>query len=490
MEQNLQIADLLDMDAAGTHLIAGAGGIERRVLWAHSCELPDPYRWLGPNELLMTVGLCIPANPHDQVLLIRQLANAGLAGMAIGDDQMAPPLDPVMLAEADSLDFPLMITRGVPFASIGRMVAAANSNTQTQQVLTLSRLYQIILEPHEERDGFMKDLGRVFHVHLCCIDRVTGATLLPGGLQPTEDELHEIGVMEQVATVDRHRRIGALRDNSVSVWQINARRGAVLLVDEGQGSMLDSFTLVHLSRAVAVEADRRADMALAIAARGRQILNDAYSGEVSTARLEREAEDHGFPMNEFYAVVAPPENAEMLMEALSMSSVLHASSVRNDYLISLISGNELGRAIEVLGFHGIRAGISNSFAQISEVREAALRAQWAYESIGSGAKKIISYDEATFSITPRTESEAHEVIERVLGPLGEIGSGAPTPLIETLCVYLDEDRNWKATSGALGIHRQTLAYRLTRIEKLTGRSLKSTRDLAEFWVARIALKQH
>ena len=66
--------------------------------------------------------------------------------------------------------------------------------------------------------------------------------------------------------------------------------------------------------------------------------------------------------------------------------------------------------------------------------------------------------------------------------------GASTTLLDTLCAFLDEDRNWTATAERLGIHRQTLAYRLKQIEKITGRRLKRTRDLAELWIARTALR--
>lgn len=488
MEQNLRIGDLVSMDAASTRLIAGKDGMDRRVLWAHSCELPDPYRWLGPNELLMTVGLCIPADAEGQIELVRRLAQAGLAGITIGDDQMAPELSPQMLAEADRLAFPVLTTRGVPFASIGRIVAAANSNTQTQQILTLSRLYQAVLERHDEPEGFLLALGRVFHVSMCAIDVATGATILPGGIQATQEEAREVGGALQPAAAGRSTRVGSLREGGISVWQISTRRKTVLLIDERQGSMLDSFTLVHLSRAVAVEADRRADAALAAAARGRQVLTDAYAGEVNFSRLEQDAEELGLQVADLVVAVMLPRNPERVIESLSLADIPHASAMRKGYLVTLLAAADFEAARCVLAFHGVRAGVSPHFSGISEVREAALRAQWAYESVRNGAEEIVNYDEAVFSISPRSESEATEVIERVLGPLRE-GNGATAPLVETLCVYLDEDRNWASTALSLGIHRQTLAYRLGRIEKLTGRSLKSTRDLAEFWVARIALKQ-
>lgn len=68
METSLTIADLVADSGLDTRLIAGGGGVDRSVLWAHSCEMADPGRWLGPHELLMTIGLCIPAGSAPSLL--------------------------------------------------------------------------------------------------------------------------------------------------------------------------------------------------------------------------------------------------------------------------------------------------------------------------------------------------------------------------------------------------------------------------------------
>ncbi|MEE1757815.1 helix-turn-helix domain-containing protein [Streptomyces sp. SP18BB07] len=56
-------------------------------------------------------------------------------------------------------------------------------------------------------------------------------------------------------------------------------------------------------------------------------------------------------------------------------------------------------------------------------------------------------------------------------------------LLRTLTSYLANDRRRQTTADELGIHRQTLGYRLRQIEAHTDRSLKSSRDIAELWIA-------
>jgi purine catabolism regulator len=50
-------------------------------------------------------------------------------------------------------------------------------------------------------------------------------------------------------------------------------------------------------------------------------------------------------------------------------------------------------------------------------------------------------------------------------------------------VWLEHDRRTADAALALHVHANTLAYRIRRFEQLSGRSLQSTADLAEVWLA-------
>ncbi|MED3562522.1 helix-turn-helix domain-containing protein [Bacillus xiapuensis] len=50
-------------------------------------------------------------------------------------------------------------------------------------------------------------------------------------------------------------------------------------------------------------------------------------------------------------------------------------------------------------------------------------------------------------------------------------------------VYLRENRSWQGAAKTLHIHKQTLVYRINRIEQITRRRLDDTSDVAELWLA-------
>ena len=64
----------------------------------------------------------------------------------------------------------------------------------------------------------------------------------------------------------------------------------------------------------------------------------------------------------------------------------------------------------------------------------------------------------------------------VLGSLASAGAEGTPPLLATLAAYLNAGANLRMTAEVLGIHANTVSYRLRRIEELTGLSLHDPND--------------
>ncbi|OEC50801.1 hypothetical protein A9G05_23880 [Pseudomonas sp. ENNP23] len=95
-----------------------------------------------------------------------------------------------------------------------------------------------------------------------------------------------------------------------------------------------------------------------------------------------------------------------------------------------------------------------------------------YATLGPGAPWL-----------PRSLNEAEGTARQTLGPLLEQERAQGAPLLHSLQVFLEENRSWQATARRLHIHKQTLVYRMRRIEAITGRSLDSTEDVTVLWLA-------
>jgi purine catabolism regulator len=84
---------------------------------------------------------------------------------------------------------------------------------------------------------------------------------------------------------------------------------------------------------------------------------------------------------------------------------------------------------------------------------------------------------------PRTVAEAAAIVDRILGPLIEYDREHNADLVHSLEQFLRANRSWQRAAEPLFVHKQTLVYRMKRVEELTGRRLDDTGDVAELWLA-------
>ncbi len=133
-----------------------------------------------------------------------------------------------------------------------------------------------------------------------------------------------------------------------------------------------------------------------------------------------------------------------------------------------------GRAIIACGPSVVREELPRSFVLTGYVLAAARRA---------GRTGIVRLEElgARVAVAAEPDVSAYHV-QRFVEPLR--GAGAFGMLLEqTMRVYLANSLRLEATADALFIHRNTLRYRLSRIEGLTGTDLRHIDDIVGFWWA-------
>jgi hypothetical protein len=73
--------------------------------------------------------------------------------------------------------------------------------------------------------------------------------------------------------------------------------------------------------------------------------------------------------------------------------------------------------------------------------------------------------------------------DRLLGPLREYDDRHGAELLGTLRSFLDCDGSWSACASLMYVHVNTVRYRVSRIEALTGRDLSALADRVDFFLA-------
>jgi len=84
---------------------------------------------------------------------------------------------------------------------------------------------------------------------------------------------------------------------------------------------------------------------------------------------------------------------------------------------------------------------------------------------------------------PSTVAEGQFAVQRLLGALIAYDDEHDSELIRSLEVYFEANRSWQEGARRLGIHKQTLVYRLHKVEELTGTDLRDFGVQAELYLA-------
>ncbi|BAH07811.1 PucR family transcriptional regulator [Clostridium kluyveri] len=134
----------------------------------------------------------------------------------------------------------------------------------------------------------------------------------------------------------------------------------------------------------------------------------------------------------------------------------------------------------------ISIGIGSFWTRLEELKDSVNKAQNALKILGGNKNKVCSYKDMgmyrlLFDMSKKDEMK--RLLREILGELMEYDSKNSTSLVETLKVYINENCNLIHTAEELFIHKNTLKYRIKRIEEILNCNLRNMEHLFRFDMA-------
>jgi purine catabolism regulator len=482
------VRDLLDTPHLRLSLKGGGKGLDRPVTWAQTSDLAEPWSYLAGGELLMRNGQTLPESAHDQAALIRGVAENGMCGMVIGLDAATPELTTAAVTLADQLDFPIMVVPySVGFASIGRAVADAAGSGR---VAVTERVYNVIRQSvsNSGPSNVLDQLERDLACRIAVLDASTGTVALEAS-EPPPDGLREVITSEisgRHGAIPGVLHVGAGPDRALVV-EVPDEEPTVLATYAFRGPTTDMVHLQHLASAVAVllaQQNARREHERRI---GAEMMGQLCDGRMSDREGDRELGERGLEAATSCVVAVDGASAaseRQLHLGLGRRSVPHLLLRRATLLYALMPITD--RALDVLGQRlGRQAtlGISDPLSRPSRAPNAVREATWAVRVAVTTSHRTARFADATMFSALRDPEEARVVVDRVLGRLIEYDAAHSSDMVGTLDTFLRCERSWLQAARELAIHRQTVVYRIQRVEEITGRRIADTATLAEFWLA-------
>jgi purine catabolism regulator len=492
----ITVGELLLLPHLQLGLAAGENGLDREITWVHTSDLPEPWAWLGFGELLLTNGTGLRPEAAEQARFMDRLAETGASGLGIGLGMSGPPLTPELLARATEQGLPVVtVPYSMTFTTVVRAVADANAREESRQLGRIARVYELLRtsvltgKPGPE---LFRTLGQELGARLLLVDPATGESVFGDAARTafarsltTSYAMHE-GAVPGVA---RLARDGAAPGEPGAVAVAVPGDQPTVLIAEPTGGPLPSLVLLHhIATGAALQ------IAQLTAAQDRQ----HRLGEELLARLLDHRIDPGVAAPQLAetgldlaasvlatARAGPGETGAGLHRALSRSRIPHLVLARDGMIQVVLPATALAPGLAGPGLATVltAVGASGRIGSPGRLPEAAQEARWALGAAEAEQRGLVRFGDQTSLLLPRSAAEAQAVVSRILGPLIAHDACHDTDYARTLRAVLEHDRSWQLAARALHIHKQTLGYRIRKIEQLTGRGVSRTEHLAEWWFA-------
>lgn len=489
----ITVADLLEMQHLRLSLVSGQAGVDRAVSWTHVSDLPEPWRWLTGGELLLTNGISFPESGAEQRALIENLDEAGASALAIGEKMYCPPLTDELLEASERLGLSVLsVGYPMPFVAISKAVAAANLLEQSDRLVRTEKIYRMVqrmVSTHDNASVLREPLAQVLgcEVHVC--DRESGEPWYPNDprFDPVLAEaLHEItrGASDLRAGA---LVVPLLDGRDLRLVDIPTQEGALMVLVSTGRSAVDAILMQHAVTVLALELSQSIVANEHRRRLGSELLGQLLEGRIEARAARRQLKGVGIDPPRFRLYAVSGDDTGKLRDvhiALWRNAIAHVVTYRSGvvYILAPPTAEVQGVLRADLGAQAL-IGVSAPLRDTDRAPEALRESAWALRAAEGVAGRTFHYGDASPIPGVGGLDDAAALVSRVLGPLLEYEHAHDTPLLATLDAFLAHQRSWQRTANALQVHRQTVLYRIRKVEEITGRTTSETSDIAELWLA-------
>lgn len=218
----LTVQDLIAIDLLKLQPVAGLCGTGRLITWAHAVDLPDPWRWVSPGDLVMTTGVGLPADPLEQVAWLEQLVQSNPSALVVAPRPDAPALSQALLDAAERLMFPvLQASFELEFVKLSHYVIESVLQAQRERFNASERLFQTYadaLRKAPDMAGRLAILADTLGLELAIEDAVSGAPMVASHPGQHSEQVERIAIGGRTrANLAMGRRARRSPDDSILV---------------------------------------------------------------------------------------------------------------------------------------------------------------------------------------------------------------------------------------------------------------------------------
>ncbi|WP_141014571.1 PucR family transcriptional regulator [Nocardioides sambongensis] len=181
----------------------------------------------------------------------------------------------------------------------------------------------------------------------------------------------------------------------------------------------------------------------------------------------------------------PLPAVERTLQRANLSSAWRREHHRQEGIVALRRGLDLRQLVERLEpLAAGRVGVSRRLDRLDDAPDGRRQARVASASATPGSATVHVFgDDPLAVLVASNPDQATELVQAVLGEVLELADDDRAVVLETARAWLAANGSTSAAARALIVHRNTVRYRIRRLEELTGRDLSRPVDGASLYVA-------
>lgn len=499
----LTLNNLLKQPDLNLTLMTGdEGALERPIAGAHSIEIAYPSRWVPRDWIMLTTGLRLRGRRDEQRKLIAELDDHGQAALGWAVGLVVQQVPSAILDEAKARNFPVFrVPIEIPFRDIISFVNGARLSDDLyvmRRVMAMQKFLMDALQLDEPEPAIVDRLAAMLEADVLLFG-TDGSTIRKVGRTDPADVVDILGGGDDtlVEAEVRGRRVLGLPITTERSW---AGWLAVVLPRGPFGERLGKPVLRSAAQLLGLvahvrhlgtgdERQRRAEVLLASLdnPEGEQVIALDHKARALGLDFSAPARSVVWGPRADRAPLSP-ENVDEAVQSLEAS--LAAGQLQflvaplDDRIAAVVQGEEdvvaellVKRSAEL----GLAAGVGRSIRTLGDVPQSLADARLALEHACDNQLALARFDDldpASWLLASCDQDVAGEKVVALLEPLRE-----QQALLETLRTYFAVDMNVAEAARRLNVHRNTLRYRLARIEELLAVRLHSPHTIANLHLA-------
>lgn len=521
---SINISDVLKMEEwKECRLVAGNKGVDREILYIDAMEVPDIIPWIKKNELMITTGYAMNRDEGILLDIIKAMAKAGSSGIAL-KTKFFGEITQKIKDLANELQVPVIeVPRDMAFINLANPLMKKVVNAQNQKLEFNKAMNEKFLEIQIEGGGF-QEICAVLGEMLGCVILVADHRQMLLGCYP-EGEGAERWLAKNAyedTTIQKQLKeyVEKSKDEIVAAsageWEIRAMGIYVknkcngFLYAVGLKGKFDEMSEIALRQAgvyLALEFSKKGLVEQTEYYQDNNFFFDLISGNIQTEEdAVKRARGLKWPSFSYILVVGDIDEFEKVIRNKTEAEVnifkdeimqIHKDVLRRHRQCFFVGNKsdsfhclftkdiekseilkcmkEIQRQIYKNYGAWITIGVSTEIFSYHDFIMAYKKARTAITIGKKRGKREICFiedlrlEEAFFEMAKM--DIFREFVDETLLELKMHDEKYGTPFLETLKTLAEHHGARKETAETLFLHRNTLAYRIRRIEQLTGADL-------------------